>query len=271
MKVRAVMTPDPVVIGRKASIGDAASTMDRLDVRHLVVVEDERVVGVLSDRDLLAAGAKRRGDSRAPKAEDPRVEAAMHSPVITIAPDDGVVMAAVELSGRGIGCLPVLEKHKLVGILTELDLLGAYRAACRQGGLSGETDPPVEEKMHTGLTTIDEDGTLDQALALCKANGMRHLPVLSAGALVGILSDRDLRRALGERRDGQTSVHELMTRPVRTIGATAPLSEAARAMVAHRISSLPVVSGRSLVGILTTTDLLDHCMEALREADSRSS
>ena len=61
-----------------------------------------------------------------------------------------------------------------------------------------------------------------------------------------------------------------MTHAVRTIRSDASLSEAAATMVAHTVSASPVLDGTALEGIVTSTDRLDHCMEALREPAARS-
>jgi CBS domain-containing protein len=270
MNVASVMTPSPLSVGPDAHLEEAARAMDRSDVRHLVVVESgggerRRVVGVLSDRDLLAApGWRRSADRGEPDGSSPLVRDVMHAPVVSVRPDDSVVMAAVELTGRGIGCLPVMDGERLVGILTEIDLLAAFRSCAREGRRD-EADPLLEDRMQRSVITVQEDATLAEAIDLCEASNVRHLPVVRDGTLAGILSDRDLRRAMGERRDPQAPVTEVMTSDVLTLPLGARLSEAARLMVANRVSSVPVVDDGELVGIVTSTDLLDQCMETLRE------
>lgn len=258
MHVASAMTPDPIVIGPSASVADAARAMDRAEVRHLVVVEDGRVLGVISERDLLSAA----------REDELPVRRVFSAPAIAIGPDDPLVAAAVVLTGRAIGCLPVIAGERLVGILTEIDLLDAFRAAVHARGAASEIDPPASSRMRSHPTTIGSGATLEEALALCRSNGIRHLPVLRDGELAGILSDRDLRRAVGAGQDGSTPVDELMTSPVRCIGPRLPLAEAAGIMIDRRLSALPVVDRDRLVGILTSTDLVEHCLDALREPDA---
>lgn len=126
----------------------------------------------------------------------------------------------------------------------------------------------IEHVMQTSLITITPKTTLPEALELVRQRGIRHLPVVEYGLLVGIVSDRDLKRAMAssatslERRELQylldkLTVNEIMTRTVITVGRMLPIEEAARLMVREKISALPVTEDGRLIGIVTETDVLD--------------
>jgi acetoin utilization protein AcuB len=83
-------------------------------IRHLVVMDAGHVVGVVSDRDLAGSGALRKAET---------VGDVMSVPVATGYPEMTLRQAANQLRGRSIGCLPVLEDDRLVGIVTTTDLL----------------------------------------------------------------------------------------------------------------------------------------------------
>jgi acetoin utilization protein AcuB len=131
----------------------------------------------------------------------------------------------------------------------------------------------VAEVMTAPPATIDASATLADVLSLMSRRGVRHLPVLAGERLVGMISDRDLKRAVsslataGRAPDtsailGQTLASRIMTTPVHTIEAGFPLEEAARLMRTHRISALPVTAEGELVGIVTETDLLELIVQA---------
>ncbi|MGI8574455.1 MAG: CBS domain-containing protein [Egibacteraceae bacterium] len=101
------------------------------------------------------------------------------------------------------------------------------------------------------------------ARRLLKRHAFRHLPVMQDGAVVGIISDRDLIVADGDATAARDSVsedrrvEEIMTAPVHVISPAASPFEAGLKLRTHKISALPVVNHRGrLVGIVTTDDLL---------------
>jgi CBS domain-containing protein len=265
MDVGRCMTPDPIVIAPDTSLDAALELMDDCVVRHLPVVDSGRLVGIVSDRDLLGAtGYSVLGGRLMPPPGLTPVEEVMQTELVTVSPDEPIVAAAVEVIVRGIGCLPVVEHGQLRGIVTEMDLLGQYARVCREKRLVGEVDPPVSGVARPNAVVVAPTATLAQVEELCAAKGIRHLPVVQADELVGILSDRDLRRARGAGLSATTPVEQLMTRTVLTVDPRTPLSRAAEMMIEHKVTSLPVRTGAS-IGIVTSTDILDHATTVLRD------
>ena len=119
----------------------------------------------------------------------------------------------------------------------------------------------VRDVMHYPVVTVEAGVTLREASNLMWEQGIRHLPVLENGRLVGILTDRDLRLATSDLAPmpykPEARVEEVMTTPVLTADPLDPVEEAARVMRDRKVGSLPVVEGRELVGIITGIDLLD--------------
>jgi len=134
----------------------------------------------------------------------------------------------------------------------------------------------VSDIMTAKPVSIHQDGTLRQALELMDSNHCRHLPVMNSdGQLVGIVSDRDCRTALNsphilrERWQDEQLANNLHARAIMTpapvvIEPDAEAAEAARLMLNNHISSLPVILGETLVGIVTTSDIMVAFMEMYR-------
>lgn len=130
--------------------------------------------------------------------------------------------------------------------------------------------------------TVTPDDTLEHALELTRRYRIRHIPVVSsAGALAGIVSDRDFRLAMPSpllARDEanadflqRTPIAAIMTREVVTVSPTETIEDAARLLHRHRIGSLPVVVGGSrVVGILTETDILHAFVQLFDGAEPSS-
>jgi len=125
--VRDIMTPEVTTLGRNDALQLAKDIMTLGRVRHFPVIDDDQVVGVVSQRDLYKAslGSVMKYGEKAQRAflEGIAVKEVMSAPAITIAPQAAVQEAARLMMEKKIGCLPVLEGAQLVGLVTETDML----------------------------------------------------------------------------------------------------------------------------------------------------
>jgi len=130
----------------------------------------------------------------------------------------------------------------------------------------------VREKMSRNVITITPDQSLRMAKEQMHKHGVRRLPVVRNGKLVGIVTDRDVRQAWASQATSlsthellylldRVTVQEVMTPKVFTVTSETPLVEAARLMHDCKIGGLPVVEGGAVVGIITETDLLEAFIE----------
>lgn len=128
MKVADLMSTDLVTLTEDETLAHAQRCMARGRIRHLPVVRDGRLTGLVTHRDLLAASFSifaeiERNEQRRIFATV-RVVEAMHRDVVTVSPDLGVAQAAGILLDNKYGCLPVVDDQgTLVGIVTEADFL----------------------------------------------------------------------------------------------------------------------------------------------------
>lgn len=259
------MTPDPLTVSPEATAREAGSLMDDASIRHLPVVDPRgRLIGIVSDRDL-------RGLSPGPGTADLRVRDVMHEDVVTLSRTDTLVSAAVELGVRKIGALPVVDDAGLVvGIVSETDLLDCFRRACADGVLGMDEDPVAADVMSRAPSTVAPEQLLTEAVALLRALHVRHLPVVERGRCLGVLSDRDARRAAGRASlPAEVRVAEACSRELVSAGPDARLSEVAGLLLRHRIGCVPVLGEDGmLVGILTTEDVVERCLLTLWQIDA---
>ena len=113
MRIQDVMSKSVISIDPKTAVGVARERLHTDEIDHLVVIDGKRVVGVVSGKDVV------RADDQKPVAD------VMSRHVVTVKPDATLRRAAGIMRGRAIGCLPVLDEEKLVGIVTTSDLLTA--------------------------------------------------------------------------------------------------------------------------------------------------
>lgn len=116
------------------------------------------------------------------------------------------------------------------------------------------------------VRTIGPEATLDEAFDALRRYGIRQLPVVETGRLIGIVTDRDLRRprlegsvmtpAMLYRFDPGLRVRDVMTKSPKVVGPNTSVEEAARILLRLKVGGVPVVEADQLVGIVTTTDLL---------------
>lgn len=112
----------------------------------------------------------------------------------------------------------------------------------------------VGDRMTKTPVTVSPNDTLAQAQERLRSGGFRQMPVVDNKRLVGIITDRDIRRY--GRHSAVAKVQSAMTNELVTASPQMPLEEAARLLLRHKIGGLPVIEKDELVGILSTSDIL---------------
>jgi CBS domain-containing protein len=274
MQVDRFMTRNPVSVSPDVSLEEAVGLMEIHGFRHLPVEQGGELVGILSDRDVkLGTGGASlselglTGDENLPRL----VSDVMRGPVLCVETDERAPQAAARMIEQRIGALPVLGGGKLVGLITETNLVSAFRDLCRDPAVSDRLDATADEVMHSPVVTLAPGDDLSEAVSRCANWRIRHIPVVQDEDLVGIVSDRDIRLAIGKalvadakaQKDGDvyvetTTVKDIMSTDVVTIEPSDMISECVPLMLGHRISALPVCLEDMLLGIVTRTDILEH-------------
>jgi CBS domain-containing protein len=133
----------------------------------------------------------------------------------------------------------------------------------------------VQDVMTEQVYKVSPDTTADIAWNIMRMRRIHHLVVTEDGRIVGLLSARDFDGIKGHHARERYSVADLMTTQVVTASAATPIRRAAHLMRGHAVSSLVVVDGGRIVGIVTAADLLDLIgggldQRALREPQGAS-
>ena len=132
----------------------------------------------------------------------------------------------------------------------------------------------VKEWMTLDPKTVNEDDPLKTAVNLVVENRIRHLPVVRGDALVGIISDRDLKRAMPSIVAGataeeyqsfmeETSVEQAMTANPFACTPDTDLVDLVREFCQKKVGAIPVVDAQRLVGIVTQTDMMQAFLTVL--------
>jgi acetoin utilization protein AcuB len=110
----------------------------------------------------------------------------------------------------------------------------------------------VADLMRCPALTAAPDTSIEAARRLMDEHAVRHLAVVEDGLLVGLVSERDLR----DERDGARPLREVMVTTVFVASPEMPLRRAARILSKRRLGVLPVLRGRTVVGIVSVVDVL---------------
>ena len=127
----------------------------------------------------------------------------------------------------------------------------------------------VREIMMGSPVTLKPDETLDLANDVISLGRIRHIPIMEDGRLVGVLSERDMMGAatttiFGLKRKSKSAllksvlIKDVMKKKVVTVKPDTPIKDAAHLMKEKKIGCVPVVNEGSLVGLVTTTDILRY-------------
>ena len=123
--VKDSMTRGVVVLSPETTAGEALALCRERHIRHLPVLEEGELVGIVSDRDLRSAAPALGDPGRASALEKILIPDVMTPDVVTTRPEDPIEEAANRMQERRFGCLPVVEDGVLVGILTSSDVMEA--------------------------------------------------------------------------------------------------------------------------------------------------
>jgi len=179
-------TPDPICARPDWSLEHAAEAMTAGGFRHLVVIDQDRVVGIVSIRDIVRAWTK----GRARRAVAVQIREAMNRDLVTIGRKATLREAARRMVERRTGAAIVESRrpNSPPGIITDRELLETVAAG---------TDPDKErvvDHLSAGMTFSAPDWSLKQAAEAMTGGGFQHVVVVDARGTVGIISMSDIIR-----------------------------------------------------------------------------
>jgi CBS-domain-containing membrane protein len=137
-----IMSSELRTLSESDSLADAHKIMTESHIHHIPIVDgDSHLVGLISHRDVLAAGSKLDDETAARHAGSIAIKEFMTRDVATVSPRANLRRAAIYLQRHSYGCLPVVEDDKLVGIITDTDFVGVAINLLEQ---MEATEPPED-------------------------------------------------------------------------------------------------------------------------------
>jgi CBS domain-containing protein len=137
--------------------------------------------------------------------------------------------------------------------------------------------PNIQKIMTDSVVTCTAQDNIYEAAVKMKQHDTGFIPIVDGERLIGVVTDRDLViRAMAEKHPGSTSIRDVMTEEVISVGPEATIDETAELMADHQVRRMPVVQDGKLVGIVSLGDLAvhvhfaDEAGEALSEISEQS-
>jgi CBS domain-containing protein len=196
IEVGFVMSQPVVTVDPACPLLDAAQLLLDREISSLPVVDDGALVGIVTRTDFLGVAAELLRAELLPRGDAVPVERLMTAkPVLTALPDDGLDLATSLMRSHNLHHLPVVENERLVGLLSDLDVLGVQSSSLDPLGpaerLAERHWTHVRDAMSTRVVTVSPDESAAEAAEVLRRRRIGCLPVLTGGRLIGILTVTD--------------------------------------------------------------------------------
>lgn len=178
--VSEIMTPDPQTVPQDEALGFAARLMVEHRVHRIFVLQDERLLGVVSTKDLMRAVANKR-------VNHPIAQYAS-SPVFTIRSHEPISMATERLERAKVSGLVVVDDRWPVGVFTQREALASK---------DFPRDTPTEAAMNPALLCLDHETRIFRAAEQALAMGARRVVAVEGSTVKGILTGLDFAKVVG--------------------------------------------------------------------------
>jgi len=262
LTVADVMVRNPLTMEKREFVSHAQRMMEKRGVSRVLVTDRGKLVGIVTERDLIERLSSRRTGKIVPLklrlAGCMDMRLAGPDRLIVVGPNTKIGEAVRLMVENGVSGLPVVEDGEVVGILTKTDLV---RLCLRV------RDARVEDVMTKNPMVVSRATSVLNARERLFKESITILPVVEDGKIVGLVAESDIARYLESFRRRapyrhlstmiqRLTVEDVMKRDVPTVDVDTPVSEVARIMLERHMKGVPVTDkdGR-LVGIVTKTDL----------------
>ncbi|MFC1795345.1 CBS domain-containing protein [Planctomycetota bacterium] len=248
----ATICPDEIVIS-------AAKIMSDNKISCLVVMDSGNVEGIVTETDVLRRVGKQSKDFYRTK-----LGRIMSSPVESVTSDISVLEASKIMGAKQIKRLPIVDEGKLIGIVTQTDLVRALTSY----GLWRD----VSEIMSKNIAGIQMQASVAEAAGIMISRKISCIMVMDGDNVAGVLTEKDmLGRVVALQRDpANTRMEEVMSSPVTSIPSNFSVFSASKLMEEMNVRRLVVMKDKRLCGVLTQTDIFMAVRNKLQNEEEKS-
>jgi len=259
LQVADVMSKDVATASPDETVVAAAKAMSERKISCIVVMDSGNVTGLLTETDVLKRVVRNGKDFYRTTLSE-----IISRPVQSV-PSDLSVLDASEIMGqKHIKRLPIIDDDRLVGIVTQTDLVRALTSY----GLWRD----VSEIMNRDVACIQTDASVAEAAEIMTSRSISCIVVLEDKKVAGILTQKDLLgRVVALKRDpALVKIEEVMSSPVTSITASYSVFSSSKIMDEMNVRRLVVMRGEQLCGVVTQTDIFKALREKLQAEEERN-
>lgn len=251
-----IMTQDVRSISPQTELAEIARIMSEASISSLLVVREERAVGIITESNLLRALHWHLPNTTL-------ASAIMSSPLVTAPPELDLLSARKLLNAHHIRHLVIVDAQgRTSGIVSETD----FRR--QLGTLAFEHQQYLDHAMDREVPRLPPQAPLSEAIGLMLQSAADYVLVCQQGQCIGILTERDIPRLLSlDQQNRQVALESVMSTPVQSIPVDRPVKEALAHMGEHRVRHLLVVDpADKMLGVISQQRLFEHL--ALHEMET---
>jgi PAS domain S-box-containing protein len=259
LNVGDVMSKEVATISPEETVISAAKIMSDNKISCLVVVDSGNVEGIITETDVL-----RRIGSNSKDFYRTKLGRIMSSPVESVTSDLSVLEASKIMGARHIKRLPIIDEGKLVGIVTQTDLVRALTSY----GLWRD----VSEIMSRNIAGIQMHASVAEAAEIMTSRRISCIMVMDGDDVAGVLTEKDmLGRVVALQRDpANTRIEEVMSSPATSVPSHFSVFSAGRIMEEMNIRRLVVMKDKHFCGVVTQTDIFMAVRDKLQAEEEKS-
>jgi CBS domain-containing protein len=264
MNIRGIMSKDLVCLSPEDTISELISLVEKYQIREVPVVENKKLKGIVFSKDVAKSGIR--------NPSNVKVSTLMRHDVTKISPDDNVKKAARLLFKTGLRAVPVVEKDKVIGIISMHDIIN-------RASKTKHFRQTKAEQIMSAPETITNDTDIGKARFLMREKNISRLPVVDEkNKLSAVVTIFDLLKAVKPRErmnfysmaaEKETltgiPVSTIMNKKPVTVNLTDSLNEVVNTIDKNMIDGVVVVKDDKPVGIVTEKDLLEVYVSSLRQ------
>ncbi len=246
-KISSIMSRDVITLEPKEILMSAVEKMSFNNVSCVVVVEDKKPTGILTERDIIQIIGHNIN------LNVTRLVSVMKSPVIAISEEIDIPEAANLMVINGLRRLVVVDgEHNIIGIVTQTDIIKNLSID------SFISFKKAEQIMKRKIISLGRKDTVSAAVELMIKNHISCVLIIEDDKPVGIITERDITKSIAENNI-LNNVEEIMNFPVFTADKDINLYDATKLMEKNKLRSLVIVDSEgNVIGIVTKSDIIKN-------------